>query len=131
MWMGRANWTSSRGEERTRNLWCRLAIPALGFLFSKRTRSLMRSLPRSLTALAWDFGSAAPSWNRMAAACGLPIILHAAQAFTSPFPPKLRLTTDTHSRSHRISAGIIRLIPRHNCAVVGGRIGYNYGYSGG
>jgi signal transduction histidine kinase len=72
-----------------------------------------------------------PSWNRMAAACGLPIILHAAQAFTSPCPPKLRFTTDTHSRSHPIQAGIISLIPRHNCAVVGGRIGYNYGYSGG
>jgi hypothetical protein len=33
---------------------------------------------------------------------GLPMILHAAQAFTSPFPPKLRLTTDGHSRSRRV-----------------------------
>jgi sensor histidine kinase regulating citrate/malate metabolism len=50
---------------------------------------IMRSLPRSLTALARDFGSAAPSSNRTAAACRLPITLRAAQAFTSPLPTKV------------------------------------------
>src|SRR5258708_2381030 len=90
----------------------------------------MRSLPRSLTALAWDFGSAAPSSDRTAAACGLPITLRAPQAFTSPFPPKSKSINDTHNRFHHVQAGIIGLIPRHDCAVVGGRLRYNYGYTG-
>ncbi len=38
----------------------------------RRTKSSTRSLPPSLMALAWDFGSAGRSWNRMAAAFGLP-----------------------------------------------------------
>jgi hypothetical protein len=41
-------------------------------------------------APAWDFGSAAPSLNRMAAACGLPTTLRAAQVFTSPYPLGVR-----------------------------------------
>lgn len=40
------------------------------------------------TARAWDFGSAAALWNRMAAACGHPTTLHAARAFTSLYPAK-------------------------------------------
>src|ERR1700682_3323902 len=46
----------------------------------------MRSFPPRLTVRAWDFGSAAPSWNRTGAACGLPTILRAAQLFSSPCP---------------------------------------------
>jgi hypothetical protein len=65
----------------------RSAIPAWGFHRSRRTRSLMRSLPPRLTALAWDCGSAAPLLNRTAAACGLPTILRAAQDFVSHYPP--------------------------------------------
>ena len=38
----------------------------------QRTRYSMLSLPPSLTASAWDFGSAVPSLNRTAAACGQP-----------------------------------------------------------
>src|SRR5258708_4844722 len=43
----------------------------------------MRSLPPKLTAQAWDFGSAARSLNRMAAACGLPPTLRPERGFTS------------------------------------------------
>src|SRR5260370_39519897 len=43
----------------------------------------MRSLPPKLTAQAWDFGSAARSLNRMAAACGLPPTLRPERVFTS------------------------------------------------
>src|SRR5438105_900939 len=38
----------------------------------------------------WDCRSAAPSLNRMAAACGLPTILRAVRAFASPCPPTSR-----------------------------------------
>jgi len=48
---------------------------------SRQTRYSMHSSPPSLTVLAWDFESAAPSLNRIAAACGLPTILRAAQTF--------------------------------------------------
>ena len=41
------------------------------------------------TVPAWDFGSAAPSLNRMAAACGLPTTLRAAQSFYFTLPTKL------------------------------------------
>jgi len=58
-------------------------------LRSMQTRLLMLSLPPSLTALAWDFGSAAPSFNRLAVGCGLPITLRAVQAFVSPYLPML------------------------------------------
>src|ERR1700682_1481539 len=62
----------------------------------------MLSLPPSCMASVWDCPSAAPSWNRMAAACGLPTILRAAQAFVSPFPPKARPMNDTRRRSRGI-----------------------------
>src|SRR5260370_20009261 len=48
----------------------------------------MRFLPPNLTAPAWGFGSAAPSLNRMAAACGPPTTLRAAQVFTLLYLPK-------------------------------------------
>ena len=60
----------------------------------------MRSLPRSFRVPAWDFGSAAPSWSRMVAACGLPTILRGAQVFISLYPPKPRPMNDVHGRSH-------------------------------
>jgi Histidine kinase-, DNA gyrase B-, and HSP90-like ATPase len=44
----------------------------------------------SPTAPAWDFASAAPSLNRMAAPCGLLTTLRAAQAFVSRYPPRPR-----------------------------------------
>src|ERR1700676_579686 len=55
----------------------------------------MRSLPPSLTAPAWDFASAAPSSNRMVAACGLSTSPRAAQAFVLPYPPGARHLNDT------------------------------------
>src|SRR5260370_32553803 len=54
----------------------------------------MRFLRRKLMGPAWDSGSAAPSWNRMEAACGLPTTLHAEQAFTFPYPPRRRPMND-------------------------------------
>src|ERR1700694_4948920 len=48
----------------------------------------MPSLPPRLTAPAWGFGSAAPSLNRMAAACGPPTTLRAAQVFALLYPPQ-------------------------------------------
>src|SRR6266851_2778848 len=86
--MGRANSPSSRSELKTSNLWCPSAIPAWGCPRSRRTRSSMRSLPRNYMGPVWDCRSAAPSLNRMAAACGLPTTFRAAQVFTSFYPPK-------------------------------------------
>src|SRR5882724_5670720 len=87
MWMGRANSPSSRTERETSNLWCVSAILALGCPRSRRTRSSTPSLPRSLMGSVWDWPSAAPSLNRIAAVCGLPTILRAARVFTSFYPP--------------------------------------------
>ena len=50
-------------------------------------RSSMPSLPRSFTGSAWDCPSAAPSLNRITAACGPPTTLRAARVFTSFCPP--------------------------------------------
>src|SRR5260370_13228176 len=50
----------------------------------------MPSSPPNLTVLAWDFVSAAPSWNRMAAACGLPTTLRVERAFTLLYPARSR-----------------------------------------
>src|SRR5258708_33094825 len=63
----------------------------------------MRSLPPNLTALAWDFASADPSSNRMAAACGLPTTPRAAQAFVSPYLLKPRRMNDTHAALERFT----------------------------
>src|SRR5713101_9651455 len=92
--MGRANSPSSRSERKTSSLWCPSAIPAGGCPRSRRTRSLMRSLPRSCMGPAWDCPSAAPSLNRIAVACGLPTTLRAAQVFTSFYPPQSRHMND-------------------------------------
>jgi phosphoglycerate-specific signal transduction histidine kinase len=40
----------------------------------------------------WGFASASQSLSRMAAACGLPTILRAAQLFSSPCPSRSRPT---------------------------------------
>src|SRR5258707_13296029 len=90
MWMGRASSPSSRSERNTNKLWCASAIPARGCRRSRRTRSLVPSLRRSLMAPAWDCPSAAPSLNHIAAASGLPTTLRAAQVFTSFCRPKSR-----------------------------------------
>ncbi len=86
------------------NFWCRSAIPAWDCPDTRQIRSLMPSLPPRLTAPAWDFASAAQSSNRMAAACGLPTTLRAAQVFVSPYPPKPRQLNDAQSRSRRCSS---------------------------
>ncbi len=69
-------------------LWCRSAIPAWGCPSIRETKYLILSLPRSLTEPAWDYGSADPSWNRTAAACGPPTNPRAAHFFVSLYPPK-------------------------------------------
>jgi len=61
---------------------------------------LTHSLLRNLTARAWDFVSAAPSWSRMADACGLPATLSAEQAFMSLYPLSPRLREWAHSRAN-------------------------------
>src|SRR5712671_3437879 len=91
--MGRASSPSSRSERIT-NLWCPSAIPAWGCPRSRRTRSSMRSLPRSLMGPVWDCPSAAPSLNRIAADYGLSTTLRAAQVFTSFYPTKLSHMND-------------------------------------
>ncbi len=68
-------------------------IPAWGFHRSRRTRSLMHSLPPRLMERAWDCGSAAPLLNRMGAACGLSTTLHAEQDFVSHYPAATRSAT--------------------------------------
>src|ERR1700730_1444944 len=92
--MGRGNSLSSRSERKRRKLCCPSLIPARGCPHSRRSRSSMLSLPLNLTAPAWGFASAAPSWNRMAAAYGLPTTLPAAQASISRYPPKSRPAND-------------------------------------
>src|SRR5216684_1286737 len=79
--MERASWPSSRRERKKRKFWCPSAIPAWGCPRRRRTRSSRRSLPPSLTARVWDCRSAARSWNRMTAACGLQRTLRAARVF--------------------------------------------------
>ena len=69
---------------------------------SRRNRSSMPSLLPSRTGPAWDFASAAPSSNRMVAACGLPTTSRAAQSFVSPYPPKPRRVNDARGRSHGV-----------------------------
>src|SRR5882724_1779677 len=95
--MGRASSPSSRSERKTSNLWCPSAIPAWGCP-CRRKRSSMRFLLRSFMGPVWDCPSAAPSLNRIAAACGLPTTLRAAQVFTSFYPPKLRHMNDAPNR---------------------------------
>src|SRR5258707_904736 len=60
-----------------------------------RNRSSMLSSAPSPTEPAWAFASAAPSLNRMVAACGLPTISHTAQVFLSPCPTRARDTRMT------------------------------------
>src|SRR5882672_1746233 len=88
--MGRGSSRSNRCERKTSNSCCPSAILAPDFLRSRRTRSSMRSLPRRLTAPAWDFALADPSWNRTGAACGLVATRRGARAFTSACRPKSR-----------------------------------------
>src|ERR1035438_1394105 len=100
MWTEPESSPSSRSELEASHFWCPSAILALGYPHSRWSRSLMHSSPPNLTAPAWDFGSAAPLPNRMAAACGLLTTLRAVRAFTSPYLPKSRLMNDTDRRSH-------------------------------
>src|SRR6267143_110474 len=88
MWMGRASSPSSRSERKTSNFRYASAIPARGYPRSRQIRSLMPSLRPNSTAPEWGFASADPSLSRMAAACGLPTTLRAAQVFTLLYPPK-------------------------------------------
>src|SRR3981081_153673 len=62
----------------------------------------MRSLPRSLMGPVWGCPSAAPSLNRIAAACGLPTTLRTAQVFTSFYPPKSRHMNDARGSDPRV-----------------------------
>src|SRR5229473_6261400 len=84
----------------------------------------MRFLRRKLMAPAWDSGSAAPSWNRMEAACGLPTTLHAEQAFTLPYPPRWRPMNDARK------GGIQAPIPKYNCAALATLLDFKHGHSG-
>src|SRR4030088_3081428 len=68
----------------------------------------MRSLRRSLRGSAGDCPSAAPSSIRMAAACGPSTTLRAAQAFSSPYPPRAR-----HSRAETVGRLGNRAPSRH------------------
>src|SRR5437899_940126 len=107
--MERASYRSPRNEQRMNTLWCQLAILVWGYPSNRQNEYLIRSLPRSLTERAWDFGSADPSWNRMAAACGPPTNPRAAQVFVSAYPPKLRTTND-HRASTTCVLGLERFV---------------------
>src|SRR5271157_4073797 len=92
--MGCGNSRSSRNERTTSNFWYPSAIPAWGCPQGRRTRYSMRSSPPNLTAPAWGCGSAAPSLNRTAVACGLPTPLPAARVFISLCPIESRQRND-------------------------------------
>src|ERR1035438_7925062 len=80
----------------------------------------MRSLQPSLTAPAWDYGSAALSLNRMVGAYGLLTTLPAAHALLSPYPPKSRAMDDTRGRSQGIrhcARGLIERPPNAETTV--------------
>src|ERR1700704_3566252 len=94
MWMGRVSSLSRRSERTPSVCWCRSAIPASACPLGRQTRSSMRSLRRSLRAPGWACPSAAPSWNRMAAACGPATTRRAAPVFISLFPPQSRHMND-------------------------------------
>src|SRR6202045_733668 len=88
--MGRVSLPSARSRRRMTNSWCRLVIREWGSPGSRPIKSSIPSLLRNLTAPGWGFASADPSWNHMAAVCGLPTTLRVAQVFISPFPPNSR-----------------------------------------
>src|SRR5277367_4013276 len=94
MWTEYARSPSRRSGRKTSNFKCPSAIPAWGFLRSGPTRYSMRFLLPSLTALAWDYGSAAPSLNRMVGAYGLTTTLPVARGSLSPYPPRSTATND-------------------------------------
>lgn len=87
---GRRELAIKSQREENEQLWCPSAIPEWGCRRSRRSRSSMPSLARSLMGSVWDYPSAAPSLNRMAAACGLLTTLRAARVFTSSYLPKSR-----------------------------------------
>src|SRR5260370_24649996 len=58
----------------------------------------MRSSQPSLTVPAWYCGAGAASLNRMAAACGLPTTLRAAQVFISLYLRKTRQRNEPRRR---------------------------------
>src|SRR6202171_632206 len=64
----------------------------------------MRFLPRRFTEPVWDCPSAVPSLHRITAACGPPITLHAAQVFTSFYPPESRHMDNAHRALPRCSS---------------------------
>src|SRR4030081_3233423 len=64
----------------------------------------MRFLPRRFTGPVWDCPSAVPSLHRITAACGPPTTLHAAQVFTSFYPPESKHMNDAHRALSRCSS---------------------------
>src|SRR6266481_1947331 len=68
----------------------------------------MRSIPRSFMGPVWDYPSAAPLSNRIAAACGLPTTLRAAQVFTSSCLPKLRQVNDATDAICKVTRALER-----------------------
>ena len=59
---------------------------------------------------AWDSASAAPSSNRMVAACGLLTTPRAAQVFVSPYPPKPRQMNEARRRPHSAAVHFARAL---------------------
>ena len=72
------------------------------------TKQAERTL-RESEAPAWDFGSAAPSLNRMEAVCGQPLTLSAAPAFISHCPPPPNRFNDEAMRV--LGSGQLRCAP--------------------
>jgi PAS domain S-box-containing protein len=60
----------------------------VGLPMRRWIRSFLRSLRPSRRAAAWDWPSAVPLWNRMAAGCGRLPTTDEEQHFTSPCRPK-------------------------------------------
>jgi phosphoglycerate-specific signal transduction histidine kinase len=81
---------SQRGENGQVLIW--VSDTGAGFHRSRRTRSLMHSLPPKLMEPASDCESAAPLLNRTGAACRLSTTLRAAQDFISHYPTATRPT---------------------------------------
>src|SRR5260370_7412847 len=102
MGMGCARSPLSHSRLKTGALWYPSSTPAWDYLQSRRSRSLMRSLPPSFMERVWDYPSAALSLNPTTAACGPLPTRRTAQVFISLSPPHPRPSNDPPTHSHPV-----------------------------
>ena len=82
---------------------------------------------------AWDFASAAPSWNPTVAASGLVINPRQAQFFLSRCLLKAKRLNKPAASVRRsnvvVHDRICTPIPKHNGAIVDDLLGFNHGHA--